>query len=210
MPAAGPEPREPARGTRLLAALPAAEYERLLPGLEVVRPALKEPLHEAGRPIRHVWFPIKGVVSVIAPAQHGGAVEVATIGNEGLVGLPAFLGAQTSLMATFVQIPGPMAGMRAEALRAEAERGGPLVRLLHRYTHAFLAQLAQSVACNRLHPLRERLARWLLMTGDRAMADEFPVTHEFMAQMLGVRRAGVTEALRELQREPAPLAWTGS
>jgi CRP-like cAMP-binding protein len=134
---------------------------------------LREPFHEAGRPIRHVHFPIASVASMVAILQE-----------------------------TFLQIPGPTARLPAAALRAEVGRGGPLVALLHRYTHAFLAQLAQSVACNRLHPLPARLARWLLMAHDRA-GDEFPITHGFMGQMLGVRRAGVTEALQALQRAGA-------
>jgi CRP-like cAMP-binding protein len=191
-----------ARGNRLLGALPEAAWARLRPELEIVQLRLREPFHEAGRPIRHVHFPITGVASIVATLQEGGVVEVATIGNEGLVGLPVLLGAATSPMTTFLQIPGPTARLPADALRAEVARGGPLVALLHRYTHAFLAQLAQSVACNRRHPLPERLARWLLTTRDRA-GDEFPITHGFMGQMLGVRRAGVTEALQALRRAGA-------
>jgi CRP-like cAMP-binding protein len=200
--AAAPISPEAARGNRLLGALPEAAWARLRRELEVVQLRWQEPLHEAGRPIRHVHFPITGVASMVATLQEGGVVEVATIGNEGLVGLPVFLGAETSPMTTFLQVPGPTARLPADALRAEVARGGPLVALLHRYAHAFLAQLAQSVACNRLHPLPARLARWLLATRDRA-GDEFPITHGVMGQMLGVRRAGVTEALQALRRAGA-------
>jgi CRP-like cAMP-binding protein len=192
-----------ARGNRLLGALPEAAWARLRPELEIVQLRLREPFHEAGRPIRHVHFPITGVASMVATLQEGGGVvEVAMIGNEGLVGLPALLGARTSPMTTFLQIPGPTARLPAAALRAEVARGGSWVALLHRYTHAFLVQLAQTAACNARHPLEERLARWLLTTRDRA-GDEFPITHGVMGQMLGVRRAGVTEALQALQRAGA-------
>ena len=197
--AAAPITPEAARGNRLLAALPAAAYERLLPELQIVQLAMKTPLYEANRPIRHVYFPVTGVISMLASLQEGGSIEVATIGREGLVGLPVVHGAATSPMGTIVQIPGSLARMPAEVLRAEMERGGPLMQLLHRYTQAFLGQLAQSVACNGRHKLQKRLARWLLMTQDRAGGEVFPITHEFMAQMLGVRRAGVTEALQALQ-----------
>jgi CRP-like cAMP-binding protein len=197
-----PELRETARGNRLLAALPGDEHERLLPALELVDTRVRDTFYEAGQPIRHVHFPISGVVSMIATLQDGGIVEVGAIGNEGMVGLPVFLGAETTPMTTFAQIPGPMARMRAQSLRAEMARSGPLLQVLHRYAQAFFTQLSQSVACNRLHSLRQRLARWMLMTQDRA-GDTFPMTHEFLGHMLGVHRPGVSEALQELQRAGA-------
>lgn len=196
------ELREMAPGNRLLAALPGDERERLLPELEIVEARVRDMLYEAEQPIRHVWFPLSGVVSIVATMQGGGTVEVGTVGNEGMAGLPVFLGAETAPMTTFAQVPGAVARMRVGSLRREVERGGPLTQLLHRYTQAFFTQLSQSVACNRLHSLSERLARWMLMTQDRA-GDTFPMTHEFMGQMLGVRRPGVTEALQELQRAGA-------
>ena len=183
--AAAPIPPEAARGNRLLAALPAAEYERLLPELEIIQLAMKAPLYVANQPIRHVYFPTTGVISMTAALQDGGSIEVATIGNEGMIGLPVVLGAATSPMGVILQIPGLLARMPADVLRAEMKRGRALVRLLHRYTQAFLAQLAQSVACNGRHTLPKRLARWLLMSQDRAGGTTFPITHEFMAQMLG-------------------------
>jgi CRP-like cAMP-binding protein len=196
------ELRRMARGNRLLATLPGEEYERLLPELEIVEARVRDMLYEAGRPIRHVWFPISGVISMIAALQDGDSVEVGTIGNEGMVGLPVFLGAEAAPMTTFAQVPGTLVRMRADGLRQEVERGGPLTQLLHRYTQAFFTQLSQSVACNRLHNLPERLARWMLMTQDRA-DDVFPMTHEFMGLMLGVHRPAVTEALQELRRAGA-------
>jgi CRP-like cAMP-binding protein len=194
------DPRDAVRENRLLAALPEDELERLLPQFELVELAFKQPCYEAGEPIRHVHFPLRGVVSLVAVLQGGGVIEVSTVGNEGMVGLPIFLGAETSPMAAFCQIPGRAARMGAAALREAVRDGAALVRVLHRYTQALMTQLSQSVACNRLHPLQERCARWLLTTHDRAKADEFPMTHEFLAQMLGVRRAGVTEAARALQQ----------
>ena len=197
--AATPITPKTARGNRLLAALPAAEYERLRPELEIVQLPMRAPLHEAHQLIRHVYFPITGVVSMLAALPEGGVIEVATIGKEGMIGLPVFHGAASSPMSTILQIPGPLARLPAVVLRTEVGRCGPLLPLLHGYTQAFLAQLAQSVACNGRHTLKQRLARWLLMTGDRAGGEQFPITHEVMAQMLGVRRAGVTVTLQALQ-----------
>ena len=191
-----------ARANRLLAALPGDAYERLLPELEIIELRLRDTLYEANQPIRHVHFPLAGVVSMVATLQDGGTVEVGTIGQEGMVGLPAFLGAETAPLTTFAQVPGAAARMRVETLRAEIGASGPLVAVLHRYAQAFFTQLSQSVACNRLHSLPERLARWMLMTQDRA-GDEFAITHEFMGQMLGVHRPAVTGALLELQRAGA-------
>jgi CRP-like cAMP-binding protein len=188
-----------ARRNRLLANLPEADFERLLPNLELVGLALKEALYDANRPIRHVHFVLCGVVSLVTTLEGGAIVETGLVGNEGMVGLPAFLGAMTSPVTAFCQVPGLALRIDAAALREEARGGVALVGVLHRYTQAFLTQLSQSVACNRMHGLRERCARWLLMTHDRAGTDEFSLTHEFLSQMLGVRRAGVTEVLRELR-----------
>jgi CRP-like cAMP-binding protein len=196
------ELREKARGNHLLAALPGDAYEGLLPELEIVEGRVRDRLYEADRPIRHVWFPLGGVVSLVTTVEEGGTVEVGTVGNEGLVGVPVLLGAETSPLTAFTQIAGPLARMRADSFRTAVARGGPLVAVLHRYLHAFLTQLSQAVACNRLHALPQRLARWMLMTQDRA-GDEFPMTHEFMALMLGVHRPMVTGALLELQRAGA-------
>jgi CRP-like cAMP-binding protein len=194
---------ELARENRLLAALPSAELAGLLPQLEPVDLALKDSLYETHQPIRHVWFPARGVVSMVANLQNGAIVEVGTIGNEGMVGLPAHLGAETAAVTCFSQIPGRALRMGVEALRRATRAEDALTDALNRYAQAFFTQLSQGVACNRLHSLQERCARWLLQTHDRAMADEFPLTHEFLAQMLGVRRAGVTEAASGLQQAGA-------
>jgi CRP-like cAMP-binding protein len=195
-----PDPRDAVRENRLLAALPEDDLERLLSGLELIELAFKQPCYEPGEPIRHVHFPLRGIVSLVVVLQGGGKIEVSTVGNEGMVGLPVFLGAETSPMAAFCQSPGRAARMGAAALREETRDGGALVGVLHRYTQSLMTQMSQSVACNRLHSLQERCARWLLTTHDRVKADEFPLTHEFLSQMLGVRRAGVTEVAQALQQ----------
>lgn len=185
---------------RLLAALPQEDYARLAPHLEVVDLAFKELIYRPDEPIRFVYFPLDGVVSLLATMADGAAVEVASVGREGMVGLPAFLGARSLAGQAFAQIPGRAARLGADALREATAASGPLRDLLQRYTQAMFDLVAQSAACNRLHPLDERLARWLLMTHDRLGADRFPLTQEFMGQMLGVRRASVSTAAAILQR----------
>jgi CRP-like cAMP-binding protein len=141
-----------------------------------------------------------GVASMVAEMDDGDLVEVATVGNEGMVGIALFLGSVTSAMRAFQQIPGTALRMAARDFTREVNGGGPLTMLLRRYTQALFTQIAQSTGCNRLHPIEERCARWLLQTHDRVRSDEFPLTHEFLAQMLGVRRATVTVAMGALQR----------
>ena len=188
-----------AESNRLLRALPGDEYERLLPELTAVRLRLRQVLVEPDVPITDVYFVREGVGSMIAVEQEGGDIEVGTVGNEGLVGLPVLHAADTMPYRVFVQVEGDAWRMPAAAFgRVVDER--PVVRhLLLRYAQYFADQLAQSVACNRLHTLEERCARWLLMTHDRVHGDVFELTHEFLAQMLGVRRAGVTVAMGALQ-----------
>jgi CRP-like cAMP-binding protein len=184
----------------LLATLHPAWQRRLLPDLELVPLAQKAVLHEPGQPLGHVYFPVSGVISMVAVMATGGRIEVGLVGHEGLAGLPVFLGEETTPSRYVVQVPGQALRMRAQAFRARAAGDGPLHRLLLRYTGAFLTQLAQSVACNGLHSVEQRCCRWLLMTHVRARRDRFPLTHEFLAGMLGVRRASVSEVARGLQR----------
>ncbi len=146
-----------------------------------------------------IYFPLDAVVSVLAVAD-GGVVEVATIGNEGVVGLPIFLGAGTSPGLAFCQVPGSAERLAAPVFLREAQREGELRRLLQLYTQGFMVQVSQATVCNRLHSAARRLARWLLVVADRVGRQEFPLTHEFMAQMLGVRRATVSETAGALQR----------
>jgi len=184
---------------RLLAALPQEEYKRLLPHMEAVYMAFKQVLYDVNEPIEYVYFPENGVVSLLTIMENGSAVEVATIGNEGMVGLPVFLGAGTIPGQAFSQVPGESMRMRSEVFKREVTPGSPLHNLLHRYTQALFNQIAQSAACNRLHSIEERCCRWLLITHDRVGSDVFPLTHEFLSQMLGVRRASVSKVAAILQ-----------
>jgi CRP-like cAMP-binding protein len=189
------------KGNRLLGALPAEELERLLPHLETVTLEVKDFLYERDRPLEYVYFPIDCVTSTIATMRDGRIVEVGTIGKEGMDGLPVFLGAQTAPLASFCQVPGDAARMTAEGLRSEVGPGDRLYELLHRFTEATLVFAAQSSACNRLHSIEQRCSRWILHTHDRVSKDEFYLTQEFLSQMLGVRRASVSEVASAFQGE---------
>jgi CRP-like cAMP-binding protein len=188
-------------GNRLLARLPLDEYGRLSPRLQLVNLKFKQILYEAQAPIEHAYFPIRVVLSAVIFMENGNAIEVATTGSEGMVGLPALFRAETSLTHVFVQIPGDALQMRADTLKEEATREGPFRRLLISYQSAFLAQVSQGVACNGLHTITQRCCRWLLMTHDRVQGDSFLLTHELLAMMLGVRRASISEVLRPLQEQ---------
>lgn len=185
---------------RLLAALPASECRRLHKALEIVELEKRKVLHEPGTRITRVYFPRTAVASMVTTMEDGSCVEVATVGNEGVVGLPVFLGTQTMPMEVFIQIEGEAAVLPAAVLREAISNGGALRALLVRYTQALLSQIVQSGACNRLHPIDQRCARWLLLSHDRMPGDTFPLTQEFLSQMLGVRRATVTTAASILQR----------
>jgi len=188
-----------AEQNRLLAALPLEEYVRLLPRLTPVRLGLRQVLVEPDAPIRDVYFVREGVASMLAVEQEGGAVEVGTVGPDGLVGLPVLLGADAMPYRVFIQIEGHGWRLGADEFRALVDERPAVRRLLLRYAQYFTDQLSQSVACNRLHTLDERCARWLLMTHDRVDGDAFELTHEFLSYMLGVRRAGVSVAMGVLQ-----------
>jgi CRP-like cAMP-binding protein len=180
--------------------LSADEYRRLRLHMEPVALPRGEILSQPDETIRYVYFPHRATISVVAVMQDGAEVEAGIIGGEGMSGLPIVLGMESVPLLTMVQIPGDGTRMRADVLRAESERGGQLHHLILRYAQAFFVQTAMTAACNRLHRLDERLSRWLLMCQDRTKSAELELTHEFMAVMLGVRRAGVTEALGSLQR----------
>ncbi len=198
------------KSNRLLGALPAEEFERLLPHLETVTLEVKDFLYETDRPIEYVYFPIDCVTSTIATMRDGRTVEVGTIGKEGMDGLPVFLGAQTAPLASFCQVPGDAARMTAEALRSEVGPGDRLYELLRRFTEATLVFAAQSSACNRLHSVEQRCSRWILHTHDRVGKDEFYLTQEFLSQMLGVRRASVSEVASAFQGEGLISYWRGN
>jgi CRP-like cAMP-binding protein len=185
----------------LLSALPSREYKRLLPHLDHVPLAFKAVLHEPGQPISHLYFPTSGILSLLlAREEQGEGMEVGIIGREGVAGLAAFLGAATTLTRSMVQVPGEALRIRADKFRALVGRNSKLHELLLRYVHVFLTQLTQGVACNALHSVEKRLCRWLLTVHDRTNCDRFPLTHEFLAAMLGVRRATVTEVARRLRQ----------
>lgn len=198
---AGAETAHEAEPNRLLRALPLEEYERLLLQLTPVRLRLKQVLVEPDAPITDVYFVREGVGSMIASEQEGGDIEVGTIGNEGFVGLPVLHGADRMPYRVLVQIEGDAWRLPADAFRRLVDERPAVRHLLLRYAQYFTDQVSQSVACNRLHTLEERCARWLCMTHDRVHGSEFELTHEFLALMLGVRRAGVSVAMGTLQSE---------
>jgi CRP-like cAMP-binding protein len=181
---------------KLLAALPAADYQRILPTLTTVPLKFKQVMHKHREQISTVYFPGGGVCSITNVMTDGRMVEVATIGREGFVGLTAFTGDGRALGDAFVQVPdGEGQAMPIEAFRREIDRRGPFYDLIARFSQAHLALVMQSIACNALHLVEERCARWLLMTHDRVGHDEFQLTHEFLSMMLGVRRPTVSLVL---------------
>jgi CRP-like cAMP-binding protein len=182
----------------LLTALPVEERERLLPHLERVSLSLGDVLYETGEPIRHVYFPTSGVVSLLCTLDDGASIEVGTGGLEGLAGVPVFLGADASPNRALVQVAGEAMRMKSEVFRELAEQHGRLHDLLHLYTYALMTQMSLSVACNRFHSVEKRLARWLLMMHDRALVDEFQFTQELISRMIGTRRPHVSTAIGSL------------
>jgi len=173
--------------------------------------AKNDVLIEPDEPIRHVHFPLGAVTSLLIPMHDGSMVEAATVGNEGLVGLPVFLGAGSLRMRAAVQIPGPALRMTTEEFRGLlADADGPLAAVIGAYAQTLFTQLAQNVACNRLHSVEQRCARWMLMIADRVPPGPFPLTQEFLGQMLGVRRASVSEAAGRLARDGAVSYTRGS
>ncbi|HEY6186706.1 MAG TPA: Crp/Fnr family transcriptional regulator [Pyrinomonadaceae bacterium] len=185
---------------RLLAALPAKEYQRLLPELEGVSLSFADVLCDPGERVRHVYFPNDSIISLLAAVGERSTLEVGIVGSEGMVGIGVFMGVDVSRNQALVQGAGTAMRMKAATLRRESQHSGALHRLLHRYSHSLLTQVSQSAACNRFHTVNARLARWLLMTHDRLRADEFRLTQEFMSNMLGVRREGVNHAAGALQK----------
>jgi signal transduction histidine kinase len=185
----------------LLDALPKDEYERLSPHLECVELRLREVLHEPDEIIRHAYFPINSVICLMALMESGGTVGVGIVGREGMIGLPLFLGGSTTSTQAVVQIEGSAMRIKAEVFRKACDESGILRDLLHHYTQALLTQTSQAAACSRLHKLKQGFARWLLAVHDRVDGDEFKITQELLAEIMGVRRASVTEAAIELQAE---------
>jgi CRP-like cAMP-binding protein len=185
---------------RLLATLPRKDRERFLSGCENVEMVFNKTIAEPGDAMPQVQFPTGGFISLLTVMPDGVPIEVALVGNEGMVGMPIFLGLDTSQGRFLVQGVGPALQMTSTRFRRELKASPALRATLGRYVHACMGQLAQTAGCNRFHVVEERLARWLLMTADRAHSPTFHITHEFLAMMLGVRRVGVTKAASELQR----------
>jgi CRP-like cAMP-binding protein len=158
-------------------------------------------IYEPNKPFEHVYFPETAIGSVVNVLEDGTEIEVATVGYEGMLGLSLFLGTRQTPARAFWQVAGTAFRLDAAFLEKEKRRGGALAAILGLYTQGFFAQIAQSVTCNRVHSLEQRCARWLLMTHDRVPGDDFPLKQEFLAQMLGVRRAGVSEVAGRLQRK---------
>ena len=184
----------------LIARLPRQDRLRLLALCEPVPLVLAKVLCEPGKPTRHVFFPTEGFISLVAPIDGQPALEVGMVGREGMLGAHLALGVATAPLHALVQGAGVAWRIGTPAFRAELARSAPLQRALNRYLYVLMAQLAASAACLRFHQIGPRLARWLLMTQDRARADRFHVTHEFLSYMLGVRRVGITAAAGLLQR----------
>lgn len=192
---------EQLKENRLLAVLPSEEYQLLKPSLEYVELSLGEILFEPPDLIRNVYFPTSAIISFLAELPDGDSVEVGLVGNEGLAGVDVILGVDTASKVATVQNAGWALKMAAPALKEAFNRGGKLQQYLLQYTHSLMSQISASVLCNVHHKIEGRLARWILMYHDRLDTDEFIMTHEFMANMLGIRRAGVSEVAKKLQSE---------
>src|SRR5881296_3110086 len=185
---------------RLLAALPAADFARLQPHLELVPLPLGWAVYEAGGTQGYVYFPVDSIVSLLYVMEDGSSAEIAVSGNEGLVGISLFMGGESTPSRAVVQSAGLGLRMKAATLKEKLGRSGPVLRLLLRYTQALITQMAQTAVCNRHHSLDQQLCRWLLLSLDRLDSRELVVTQELITNMLGVRREGVTEAAGDLQK----------
>jgi len=194
--------RKPSKphANRLLGLLPPGDYARLRPHLERIPLAYRQSLYRANKPIGFVYFIETGVGSLVNTMANGEAAEVGTIGNEGVVGLPLVLGDDRAPTSVYIQVPGAGLRMKATLFNKELARSASMRTVMLHYAHAFFNQVAQSAACNQFHSLEQRCCRWLLMTHDRMQSDEFLLTQEFLAMMLGVQRTGVTAAAGALQR----------
>ena len=196
-----PEPRK----NHLLAALPQAIWERWQPLLESVDLPLGRVLYESGRELSHIYFPTTAIVSLLYVMENGASAEIAVVGNEGLVGISLFMGGDTTPSRAVVQSAGRGWRLSAEALKEEFNRAGPVLHLLLRYTQALITQMSQTAVCNRHHSLDQQLCRWLLLSLDRLEGSELVMTQELIANMLGVRREGVTETALQAASRLDPL-----
>ena len=188
------------RQNRLLAALPDAEWARWLPQLEPVDMQLGKVLYESGSTLAHVYFPTTSIISLLYVMEDGASAEIAVVGHEGIVGVSLFMGGESTPSRAVVQSAGQGFRLKANLMMQEFNRAGPVLHLLLRYTQALITQMTQTAVCNRHHSLDQQLCRWLLLSLDRLHSDEHVMTQELIANMLGVRREGVTEAAGHLQQ----------
>ncbi len=184
----------------LLACLPEAERQRWIPQLEVIDMPLGKVLYESGDTMRHVYFPATAIVSLLYVMENGSSAEIAVVGSEGIVGIALFMGGESTPSRAVVQSAGHGLRLKAQLVKDEFNRAGPVMHLLLRYTQALITQMTQTAACNRHHSLEQQLCRWMLLSLDRLEGTELVMTQELMANMLGVRREGVTEAALKLQK----------
>jgi CRP-like cAMP-binding protein len=192
-----PAPRE----NHLLTALPDAEWQRWLPHLERVAMPLGQVLYESGDTLSHVYFPTTAIVSLLYVMENGSSAEIAVVGNEGIVGISLFMGGDSTPSRAVVQSAGRGFRLRAQAMKDAFNQAGAVLHLLLRYTQALITQMAQTAVCNRHHSLDQQLCRWLLLSLDRLQGNELVMTQELIANMLGVRREGVTAAAGILQKD---------
>jgi CRP-like cAMP-binding protein len=189
------------RKNLLLAALPDMEWQRWLPQLEPVDMPLGLVLYESGATLSHVYFPTTAIVSLLYVMENGASAEIAVVGNEGIIGISLFMGGESTPSRAVVQSAGKGIRLKAQVVKEEFNRAGPVLHLLLRYTQALITQMAQTAVCNRHHSLDQQLCRWLLLSLDRLQDNELVMTQELIANMLGVRREGVTEAALKLQQD---------
>jgi len=185
---------------QLLASLPGAEWRRLEPHLERVELPLGKVLYESGDTMRHVYFPTNTIVSLLYVMESGASAEIGVVGNEGIVGISLFMGGGSTPSRAVVQSAGEGLRLKAQIIKDEFDRSGPVMHLLLRYTQALITQMSQTAVCNRHHSLDQQLCRWLLLSLDRLQGTTLTMTQELIANMLGVRREGVTESALKLQR----------
>ncbi len=184
----------------LLAALPAAELARISEGISITPMPLGHVLYESGDEMRHVYFPTTAIVSLLYVMEDGSSAEIAIVGNEGIVGISLFMGGESTPSRAIVQSAGQAFRVASNILKEEFRRAGPVQHVLLRYTQALITQMSQTAVCNRHHSVEQQLCRWLLMSLDRLASDELTMTQELIANMLGVRREGVTESAGKLQK----------
>lgn len=191
-----PNPRD----NHILDALPEEERDRLFPHLSLVSMPLGMILYESGEKMRHIYFPTDSIVSLLYVMKDGASAEIAVVGNEGAIGVALFMGGETTPSRAIVQSAGSAYRLDRKRLKVEFDRHGQMLHVLLRYTQSLITQMAQTAVCNRHHSVNQQLCRWLLLSLDRLQSDELKMTQELIANMLGVRREGVTAAAGELQR----------